>query len=187
MKTQRTEHVRGCVRFAFYYFPSSNDLHAVYNTRSRLIVREISLSRESSSRVLRIPIVTGASLARRLSQLIHSKATRCFRPLEFLFNGSDDRGPPCRAARGVSLQLGRERLGLLDDHVEFRFSVQPTIRHHHGYPTVDRRAGRRRLPADYAIFLRDYVGRVGGHADPLLPVVLSASPAAPDDQTHAHC
>lgn len=162
------------------------------HTRSRLMSEKFPFfARERefvscSSKAISSLFFIGAGLARRLSQLVHSKATRRFRPLEFLFNGSDDRGPSRRAARGVSLQLGRERLGLLDDHVKLRFSVQPTVRHHHGYPTVDRRAGCRRLSTDHAVLLRDHVWRVGGHADPLLPVISSTSPAAPDDQTHAH-
>jgi len=69
--------------------------------------------------------------------------------------------------------------------VELGLPVQPAIRHHHGYPAVDRRAGSRSFPADHAVLLGDHVRRVGGHADPLLSVTSSVSTATPDDQTHA--
>jgi len=66
--------------------------------------------------------------------------------------------------------------------VELCLPVQPAVRHHHGYPAVNWRAGRCRFSADHAVLLGDHVGRVSGHADPFLPVVPPASSAAPNDE-----
>lgn len=172
-------------------YQSTRDLHFHGISPS---VRVLRSSDFSPSLSVSLFFVTGASITTERtrarsasvanSQFVHSEAARRFRPLEFLFNRSN-RGAARRAARGFSLQFGREWFGLLDDHVELRLAIQPTVWHHHGYPAVDRGAGRRCFPADHAVLLRDHVGRAGRHADPFLPVVTPAPSAAPDNQAYA--
>ena len=115
------------------------------------------------------------------SQLVHAETARGLGPLEF-FLDSSYHGPRRRAVRRFSLQLGGQRFGLLDDHVELGLPVEPAVWHDHRYPAVDRRGRRRGLSADHTVLLRHDVRRVHRHADPFLPAVPATPPAAPDDQ-----
>lgn len=142
------------------------------------------LLKQSSQRVKK----TGArfvghryTMSRTCSKLVHAETAWPVRPLEF-FVDPWSRGRD-RAARRLSLQLGSQRFRLLDDHMKLGLPVQPAVRHHHGYPTVNRRVRRCRFSADHPVLLRNDVGRVRRHADPFLPAVPTTPSAAPDDQT----